>query len=205
MSRASLRAGLGYLAAMGVLRVRHGVGAFVAEAPTAFGAASLPFLSAMPGFEDWQLFEARRVMECELAGLAAERGTEHHHTMLAECVAEMYATVDTWQEYLIHDLRFHRTIAEAAGNPILAGMMGSIASALYESRRDRVALNDDLRISSDQHRELYRAIRDHNAKVAREVMGRHLRQAESMQRLPRRGAQVPPAPSVGAARKSTAS
>ena len=31
ISRASLRAGIGYLAAMGVLNVRHGVGTFVAE------------------------------------------------------------------------------------------------------------------------------------------------------------------------------
>ncbi|HET8637966.1 MAG TPA: winged helix-turn-helix domain-containing protein, partial [Acidobacteriaceae bacterium] len=33
ISRASLRTGMGYLAAMGVLKVRHGVGTFVADGP----------------------------------------------------------------------------------------------------------------------------------------------------------------------------
>ena len=41
ISRASLRTGIGYLAAMGVMKVRHGVGTFVADGPAEFGKASL--------------------------------------------------------------------------------------------------------------------------------------------------------------------
>ena len=37
ISRASLRTGIGYLAAMGVMKVRHGVGTFVADGPPEFG------------------------------------------------------------------------------------------------------------------------------------------------------------------------
>lgn len=33
ISRASLRTGIGYLAAMGVMKIRHGVGTFVADGP----------------------------------------------------------------------------------------------------------------------------------------------------------------------------
>ena len=56
ISRASLRAGLGYLAAMGVMKVRHGVGAFVADGPAELGKASLSLMGLLHGFQSWQMF-----------------------------------------------------------------------------------------------------------------------------------------------------
>src|SRR5271170_7008727 len=57
ISRASLRSGIGYLAAMGVMRVRHGVGTFVADGPPEFAKASLSLLGVLHGFQSWQMFE----------------------------------------------------------------------------------------------------------------------------------------------------
>jgi len=39
ISRASLRTGIGYLAAMGVMKVRHGVGTFIKDGPAEFSKA----------------------------------------------------------------------------------------------------------------------------------------------------------------------
>jgi len=181
ISRASLRAGIGHLAAMGVLNVRHGVGTFVADGPPALGTASLALLGALHGFKSWQMFEARLILESHLAALAAERGREEHFTALAEEVTEMYATFHEPQEYLIHDMRFHRTIAEASGNPILAVLMETIAAALYDERRKTVERSRDLKQSAEIHREIYRAIRSRNAAAARTVMEKHLKLAESAQ------------------------
>jgi GntR family transcriptional repressor for pyruvate dehydrogenase complex len=181
ISRASLRAGIGHLAAMGVLNVRHGVGTFVADGPPALGTASLALLGALHGFKPWQMFEARLILESHLAAMAAERGKEEHFTALAEEVTEMYATFQEPQEYLIHDMRFHRTIAEASGNPILAVLMETIMTALYDERRKTVEYSRDLRETAEVHREIYRAIRTRNAKEARAVMEKHLKLAESAQ------------------------
>ncbi|MGA9673329.1 MAG: winged helix-turn-helix domain-containing protein, partial [Terracidiphilus sp.] len=63
ISRASLRTGIGYLAAVGVMKVRHGVGTFVADGPAEFGKASLGLLGALHGFKSWQMFEARKLLE----------------------------------------------------------------------------------------------------------------------------------------------
>lgn len=179
ISRASLRAGIGHLAAMGVLNVRHGVGTFVEDGPPALGTASLALLGALHGFKPWQMFEARLILESHLAALAAERGREEHFTALAEEVTEMYATFHEPQEYLIHDMRFHRTIAEASGNPILAVLMETVMTALYDERRKTVERSRDLKQSAEIHREIYRAIRSRNAIEARAVMERHLKLAES--------------------------
>lgn len=181
ISRASLRTGIGYLAAMGVLKVRHGVGTFVADGPPEIGKASLELMGALHGFQSWQMFEARLMLESGLAALAAERRKEEQLTILAEEVAEMYATVDDPAEYLIHDVRFHRTIARASGNPILAALMETVTSALYDDRRKTAEHARDLKESADVHHELYRAIRSQNSEEARRIMRHHLEHAKTAQ------------------------
>jgi GntR family transcriptional regulator, transcriptional repressor for pyruvate dehydrogenase complex len=183
ISRASLRTGIGYLAAMGVMKVRHGVGTFVAEGPAEIGKSSLGLLGALHGFQSWQMFEARMLLESNLAALAAERGKDEHFAALAEEVAEMYATIDDPEEYLIHDVRFHRTISQASGNPILAALMETITAALYDERRKTVERSQDLKESAETHREIYRAIRARDAAEARRVMERHLHLAKSAQEV----------------------
>jgi GntR family transcriptional repressor for pyruvate dehydrogenase complex len=181
ISRSSLRAGIGFLAAMGVLKSRHGAGTFVSSGPPALDSSSLTVLGVLHGFLPWQMFEARLVIEASVASLAAERATDEHIAELAEEVAEMYASLDDPQEYLIHDVRFHRTIARAAGNPILAALMETITANLYDNRRLTVANSHDLKESAEMHREIYRAIRSHNPPQAKLSMEHHLNLARMAQ------------------------
>ena len=181
ISRSSLRAGIGFLSAMGVLKSRHGAGTFVSSGPPALDSSSLTVLGALHGFLPWQMFEARLVLEANVAFLAAERATGDHIAELAEEVAEMYASIDDPQEYLIHDVRFHRTIARAAGNPILGALMETITASLYDTRRITVDHAVDLKESAEMHREIYRAIRSHNPEGARTAMERHLNLARMAQ------------------------
>ena len=181
ISRATLRAGIGYLAALGVMKIKHGVGTFVADGPPDFGRASLSFIGALHGFQSWQMFEARILIETSLAALAAERGKEEHHTALAEEVAEMFASVDNPSEYLVHDVLFHRIIAQASGNPILAAIMETVTSSMYDKRRKTVERAIDLRESADMHRQIYRAIRNRSPLEARKLMEQHLRMAQTAQ------------------------
>jgi len=188
ISRASLRTGIGYLAALGVMKIKHGVGTFVADGPPDFGQASLSFIGALHGFQSWQMFEARILLETGLAALAAERGKEEHHAELAEQVAEMYASIDDPGEYLIHDVMFHRVIAQASGNPILAAIMETVTSSMYDQRRKTAERSTTLRESAEMHREIYRAIRARKPADARRFMEQHLRLAQSAQGMERPGA-----------------
>jgi GntR family transcriptional repressor for pyruvate dehydrogenase complex len=181
ISRSSLRSGIGFLSAMGVLKSRHGAGTFVSSGPAALDSNSLSVLGSLHHFLPWQMFEARLVLEANIAALAAERATDEHIAELAEEVTEMYASLDDPQQYLIHDVRFHRTIARAAGNPILGALMETIASNLYDNRRLTVANALDLKESAEMHREIYRAIRSHNPLGARKAMEEHLNLARMSQ------------------------
>ena len=181
ISRSSLRAGIGFLSAMGVLKSRHGAGTFVSSGPPALDSSSLSVLGALHGFLPWQMFEARLVLESSVAALAAERATDEHIAELAEEVAEMYASLTDPHEYLIHDVRFHRTVARAAGNPILGALMETITANLYEYRSKTVVNAIDLKESAEMHREIYRAIRSHNPIHARLTMEQHLKMASKAQ------------------------
>ena len=181
ISRSSLRAGIGFLAAMGVLKSRHGAGTFVSSGPPALDSSSLTVLGALHGFLPWQMFEARLVLEANVAALAAERATGEHIAELAEEVAEMYATMDDPHQYFIHDVRFHRTIARAAGNPILGALMETITANLYEARSVTVGNAADLKESAEMHREIYRAIRSRNPVQAKATMEQHLKMARTAQ------------------------
>ena len=183
VSRASLRTGIGYLAAMGVMKVRHGVGTFVADGPAEFGKTGFSLMGALHGFQSWQMFEARKILESHLAALAAERGKEEHHAAMSEEVAEMFGAMDNPSEYIIHDLLFHRIISQASGNPILAALIETLISALYDDRRKTVERSTDLRESAEMHREIYRAIRARNPVEARRLMEEHLRMAQTAQGL----------------------
>ncbi len=177
VSRASLRAGVGYLAAMGVLKVRHGVGNFVSDGPAALSSA-FEMMYALHGFTTRQMFEARLIIEGSLAALAAERGHDSHFIALGDEVTDMYATLDYPQAYLIHDVRFHRILGEASGNPILGALMETISASFYDTRRLTISGAGDLKPVTEMHREIYRAVRLRNAGEARRLMEQHLRKAD---------------------------
>src|SRR5258705_12890267 len=93
----------------------------------------------------------------------------------------MYSSLTDPHEYLIHAVRFHRTIARASGKPILGALMETITANLYEYRSKTVVNAVDLKESAEMHREIYRAIRSHNPAQARLTMEQHLNLARIAQ------------------------
>src|SRR5436190_234077 len=152
VSRPSLRSGLQTLQAIGVIQSRQGAGTFIAAGPPRLGGAPLSFLAALHGFTRDDMFEARRVLELGAASLAAERATLEKITTLADEVTAMFASLDDPQEYLIHDVHFHRAVAAASGNPVIATLIDTISELVYETRRLTVERAQDLKESAEMHR-----------------------------------------------------
>lgn len=174
ISRASLRSGIAYLASKGVVKVRRGVRTFVSDGSEKIGKSNIESLSGLYSSRSWQVFEARRLLECHLASLAAERGKVEHFTQLAEEIANMYAAIDDPETFLMHDMRFHRFIAHASGSPILAALMETVTTTFCEERRMAAESAQNKRIVMKEHQAIYRAIRAGNPSEARASMERHL-------------------------------
>jgi GntR family transcriptional repressor for pyruvate dehydrogenase complex len=178
ISRASLRHGLRFLAAIGVLNSRHGSGTYIAHGPPVLKSESLQVLADLHRFSYHDMFEARKVLECALAELAAINARDEHLAEMAEEVAEMYASLNDPQEYLVHDVRFHRAVAAASGNQILSAVMNMVSTAAYENRRTTVERATDLKESAEYHRKIYRLIRDRKPADAKAAMSEHLTLAQ---------------------------
>ena len=84
VSRPSVRAGLQSLATIGVVESRRGAGTFVTDGPPLLDINPLPLFAALHGIPEHELFEARRVLEIDLAGLAAVRATGEHRASMSE-------------------------------------------------------------------------------------------------------------------------
>jgi GntR family transcriptional repressor for pyruvate dehydrogenase complex len=183
VSRPSVRAGLHALAAMGVVRSKHGSGTYIPSGPPSLGSEPLGFLAALHGFTRDEMYEARRILEVEAAGLAAARATHEHLATLADEVAGMFANRDNPQLFLVHDINFHRGVADAAKNPIVGALVGMISAVYYERRKETAqrASDSDLRDAAEAHRLIYQAIRARDGAAARLAMNDHLLQASRYQ------------------------
>jgi GntR family transcriptional repressor for pyruvate dehydrogenase complex len=201
VSRPSVRAGLRSLAAVGVVESRHGAGSFITSGPPRLSTGPLSLLAALHGFTRDDMFDARRVLEMGAARLAAERAKGEDMATMSEEVAGMFASLEDPQAFLVHDVRFHRAVAMASHNPVLAALVEMVSTMVYERRRLTVERARDLKESAEMHRRIYAAIREHDPDRAREEMSRHLdlaRMAQASEDVPDDGlapvTALPPAP-----------
>jgi GntR family transcriptional regulator, transcriptional repressor for pyruvate dehydrogenase complex len=183
VSRPTVRAGLRALAAMGVVQSRHGSGTYIPAGPPTLGSEPLSFLAALHGFTREDMYEARRILEVGAIGLAAERATSDQLTTLAEEVANLFASLGDPLKFLVHDITFHRTLAAASGNPIVATLVETVSALYYERRRQTAARahESDLREAAEMHRRIFQAVRARDPEEARRLMHAHLLQASAHQ------------------------
>jgi GntR family transcriptional repressor for pyruvate dehydrogenase complex len=183
VSRPTLRDGIRSLAAVGVLQARRGAGTFVvkSEGSPVLDSNPLRLMASLHGFTPDEMFEARKSLEMAIAGLAAERATGDQLATMSEEIAEMFAALDDPEQFLVHDMRFHQTVAAASGNRILTSLMNMVATILFDVRRKTVKRAKDLKESAEMHRAIYRAIRKQNVEAASEAMRDHLMLAQRAQ------------------------
>jgi GntR family transcriptional repressor for pyruvate dehydrogenase complex len=178
VSRPSVRAGLRSLAAMGVVTTRQGAGTFIMAGPPALVNEPLGMLAALHGVTREELFEVRRVLEVSSVALAAQRATGEQLAAMSDEITGMYASLDEPQEFLRHDVRFHRTVAAGSGNVVLSALIEMVASLHYEQRRVTIErARNELRSEADVHRRIYHAIRSRDPDASRTAMDEHLQRA----------------------------
>lgn len=181
VSRPTVRSALKALSAMGVMQARRGAGTFITAGPPALDSGALRYLAALHGFTRRQMFEARMALEVAVAGYAAERAGPERLIGISDETTAMFASLDNPRAFLEHDIQFHRAVAAAAGNPVLAAVVEMVSATFLEARRDRIEFAQDLKPTADEHRAIYLAIRAGEPERARQAMLDHLQRAERAQ------------------------
>ena len=153
VSRPSLREALIALDVEGRVEVRSGSGAFVSAAQSDRPTGRTAAMGESPS----QLMEARSIIEGELVILACARITEGVLARLRELLKSMAAEIERRRARLDLDRQFHVTLTEAAGNAVLARLVGE----LFDERHSPISAKISSRFEST--RTWKAALKEHEA------------------------------------------
>lgn len=182
VSRPSVREAMIALEAAGLIEVRVGDGTYVREAGAS--AMVMPWSAgADPGPGPLEQFQARRLIETDVAARAAISATASEIQELAELVAEMervYPTLDDFNDKL--GFRFHTSLARAARNGVLTNVVEYLwtlrDSDMWRHLRRRVVTPENRRQVVIDRREIVAGIAERNPARAKAAMIALLDRAE---------------------------
>jgi DNA-binding FadR family transcriptional regulator len=171
VSRTSLREALIALELGGVVEVRGGSGVYVSEqAPQ---KAARP--AAGPG--PFEVLAARRMIEVEVAALAAKNATPAAVDAILVAVEQMEQNQDNLGENESADRNFHLAIARAAGNSALVGVteyLWNQRGSLWHKLTEHFQTEELRQQTLLDHRAILAAIASHDVAGARQAMRAHL-------------------------------
>lgn len=180
VSRPIIREALKSLEGKGIIETVGGKGAMVK--PPDSQSLQL-FFQRMMHFEHdsiIDLMELRRGVECQSAGLAAERRTEADAERLHTIVEAMRQQLRSPKEYVALDAAFHEAIATASHN----GMLFHLVKAMRDALRD--TLHEELLRQQDEaqlewvqagHETIVAAIQAQDSSAAEQAMHTHFEAA----------------------------
>src|SRR3954465_15361996 len=127
LSRSSLREAVRALSLVRILDVRQGDGTYVTSLDAALLLDALSFVIQLHHDRSvLELLEARRLPEGEAAALAASRIEPGQVAELHRLIEAMPGCTGV-EEFVENDLAFHRTIAAATGNSVVAKLLESLS------------------------------------------------------------------------------
>lgn len=173
VGRSTVREAVNGLAMLGVLEIRHGQGAFVAD-PAAGAAPANAIATALArGFTD-DLFEARMLVEVHVARLAAERCTEAELAEIEQALADHEQALADGTSGVEAAVRFHVRIGEAAHSDVLASFVSSLAEVMTLRGPELEAVDGYREWELQQHRSVLEPIAAGDPDLAAERMRAHL-------------------------------
>lgn len=177
VSRASVREAIRTLESMGLVEIRSGEGTYVASSVETLLS---PLASAILQQKDvlLEVFEARKIVEPEIAALAAERADPEEIEQLEAILKEQARQIGEGETGVEADTAFHSTIAQTAKNKILLRLNDAIMDSLRETRERSLQTDGRPTRSMAGHREILEAIRVKDPVKAREAMLAHLEAIE---------------------------
>jgi GntR family transcriptional regulator, transcriptional repressor for pyruvate dehydrogenase complex len=170
----SVREALKRLQAIGVVEVRHGSGVYVRRSHDVLVFAAPSYSGEVTKKLLVDLVEARIALEPHSIVLAARNAS-------AEDLAEMRRLLDTAGENLGNsellnsvNMSFHREIARASGNTVLAQITDVLRSLFSQEQRLILGIHGPRARDHEEHLGLLEALEKRDAELCEERMRSHL-------------------------------
>lgn len=173
----TMREALRLLEMAGNVDIRHGSGIYVRR-PEVRLMMTNPYARTLDTGTILNLLQARLLIEPSVAELAATNATAKHLDDLADLLADAELHLsgqDAADAVLgVANMRFHRGIADGAGNAILAEVVFTLTEVHIKEQMAVLDLYNNRRRDHDQHKLILDALQRRDAAGARRLMTEHL-------------------------------
>ncbi len=179
----------------GLVRILPRAGTFLQSVTPESAANPLPVRlhTALQQTEPnlFHLLDARRFLEIELAGRAAERRRLEDLIPARRAMAAMMDLLDRGDGaiYAEHDVAFHVEIARLAGNTVLFAIFQALMESLRPHFQDVPLFGEERHVANRSHAAIYAAVAAGDAGKVRAEMTEHL--SKSCDRLLRELQEAP--------------
>ncbi|MFB5193634.1 FadR/GntR family transcriptional regulator [Neobacillus sp. KR4-4] len=173
VGRSSVREALNSLVDMQVLEKRMGIGVFVKKTDFSDMVHKHVVSALLDPKSSRELMEFRLMLEVEICGKAAEVAKEEDFVQMEQSLEMMKRAIQMNLPILEADQRFHQAIVHATRNQVLMKVYESITDFLTSAKREMLLISDKL-TTIQFHEKIYRAIKDHNVELSRQMMREHL-------------------------------
>lgn len=178
VSRASVREAFSALEMAGIIKIKPGEGSFVRQVSFNNLIEPLSFMLQLETDDMFELLEVRKVLEVAAVGMAAQRATEQDIEAMGKALQAMHQDVLRGDLGDVADAEFHYSVMHAAHNSILNRVMNTIHDLMLSNMRNsrqRMFNSPGMpQILLGMHQNIYQAICDGDAKMARHYMQQHL-------------------------------
>lgn len=170
VGRSTIREAIKTLAMTGVLRVQQGSGTFVNANPQ---NETIDQRLRRADFD--QINAVRKLLEDEIVRLAAKNHTEKDLEEMKQCLENRRSAIhnDQRQACIEADLAFHKAIANASLNHVLADLYQSFTAIIRDFfyQREMQGITH-FALSHHLHEQLFEAIKAKKEKLAQQVLNK---------------------------------
>jgi GntR family transcriptional repressor for pyruvate dehydrogenase complex len=180
VSRTVVREAVRALAAKSLLEVRPGSGTIV-RSPTAESVVqsmTLLLRAGQPELDYEKVQEARRILEIDIAGLAAERRTDGDLEEMEEILQEASEIRCDRDCFARSDVNFHAALARATHNKLFPLLLDSVADIMIKVRQMAFDVPGMPDRALRHHRAVLEQVRAGDPEGARQAMSEHMDEAE---------------------------
>ncbi|MGN9135285.1 FadR/GntR family transcriptional regulator [Clostridium sp. HCP1S3_B4] len=165
VSRTSVREAIKALETLGLVESKHGGGNYIKNDFEDILLEPLSIAFMLLGSNDSEILELRKVIEPEVASMAAKNITENEIKELENIIEKLSKTTDS-KICASLDKEFHYVIAKASKNHLLSTIVFSVSSLIEEYIDESKMYEIDREKVINDHKIILEAIISHDSKKA---------------------------------------
>ena len=174
VSRPSVREAIRGLSILGVVKSRQGGGAYITKLDGDALLGPIQFFLSLEDVNIRELYDARSLIESDVARRAAENIDHETLTRLENILAEQKLMLNDARAFRVSDFEFHEAIWIGSGNAFLKRIGESLNVLGLEFRKRRAESTGVLQQSFNDHRILLDALQLRNADAAAKAAEQHM-------------------------------